>query len=148
MIVTDQKISETTPKTFSLDTGTGCGSLGLKTVWTVYSGLVPMSPKTTPSAPSASAPRAATCRFTVTVLSLSAYLKPWRTTLTNDLAEPADHERMMAFMSELDVIVIHIRAEQAEEYERLFAESELPRWHDYKARGAFLSARISRVAFG
>ncbi len=35
-----------------------------------------------------------------------------------------------------------------EEYERLFAERELPRWRDYKARGAFLSARISRVAFG
>ena len=51
-------------------------------------------------------------------------------------------------MSELDVIVIHIRAEQAAEYERLFAENELPRWRDYKARGAFLSARISRVAFG
>ena len=31
-------------------------------------------------------------------------------------------------MSELDVIVIHIRAEQAAEYERLFAERELPRW--------------------
>jgi hypothetical protein len=51
-------------------------------------------------------------------------------------------------VSELDVIVIHIRADQAEEYERLFAEHELPRWRDYKARGAFLSARISRVAFG
>ena len=51
-------------------------------------------------------------------------------------------------MSELDVIVIHIRAEQAAEYERLFAERELPRWREYKARGAFLSARISRVAFG
>jgi hypothetical protein len=51
-------------------------------------------------------------------------------------------------MSELDVIIIHIRAEQAAEYERLFAERELPRWRDYKARGAFLSARISRVAFG
>jgi len=51
-------------------------------------------------------------------------------------------------MSELDVIIIHIRAEQAEEYERLFAEQELPRWREYKARGAFLSARISRVAFG
>ena len=36
-------------------------------------------------------------------------------------------------MSELDVIVIHIRAEQAAEYERLFAERELPRWRDYKA---------------
>jgi hypothetical protein len=51
-------------------------------------------------------------------------------------------------MSELDVIVIHIRAEQAAEYERLFAERELPRWREYKARGAFTSARISRVAFG
>jgi hypothetical protein len=51
-------------------------------------------------------------------------------------------------MSELDVIIIHIRPEQAEEYERLFAEQELPRWREYKARGAFLSARISRVAFG
>jgi hypothetical protein len=30
-------------------------------------------------------------------------------------------------MSELDVIVIHIRAGQAAEYERLFAERELPR---------------------
>jgi hypothetical protein len=51
-------------------------------------------------------------------------------------------------MSELDVIVIHIRAEQAAEYERLFAERELPRWRAYKERGAFISARISRVAFG
>ncbi|HEY7176820.1 MAG TPA: hypothetical protein VH442_18060 [Micromonosporaceae bacterium] len=51
-------------------------------------------------------------------------------------------------MSELDVIVIHIRADQAEEYERLFAEHELPRWRAFKERGSFLSARISRVAFG
>src|SRR6266566_1472199 len=51
-------------------------------------------------------------------------------------------------MSELDVIVIHIRAEQAPEYERLFAAQELPRWRDHKAQGAFLSARTSRDAFG
>lgn len=51
-------------------------------------------------------------------------------------------------MSELDVIIIHIRAEQAADYERLFAEQELPRWREYKARGAFISARISRIAFG
>ena len=51
-------------------------------------------------------------------------------------------------MSELDVIVIHIRAGQAAEYERLFAERELPRWREYKARGAFISARISCTAFG
>ena len=51
-------------------------------------------------------------------------------------------------MSELDVIVSHIRAEQAAEYERLFAERELPRWREYKERGAFISARIFRAAFG
>jgi hypothetical protein len=51
-------------------------------------------------------------------------------------------------MSELDVIVTHIRAGQAVEYERLFAERELPRWREYKARGAFISVRISRAAFG
>ena len=53
-----QKISETTPYTFCVDTWTRCGSDGLKTVCTVYSGLVPMSPNTTPSAPISSAPRA------------------------------------------------------------------------------------------
>jgi hypothetical protein len=51
-------------------------------------------------------------------------------------------------MSELDVIVIHIRAEQAAEYERLFAERELPRWREYKELGAFISARMFRAAFG
>jgi hypothetical protein len=48
-------------------------------------------------------------------------------------------------MSELDVIVIHIRAEQAAEYERLFAERELAR---VQGAGAFISARIFRAAFG
>jgi hypothetical protein len=55
MIVTDQKISETIPKMLSLVASTGWGSLGLKAIWIVYSGLVPMSPKTTPRAPSARA---------------------------------------------------------------------------------------------
>jgi hypothetical protein len=35
MIVTDQKISEMIPKTLSCVAETGCGSLGLKTVWMV-----------------------------------------------------------------------------------------------------------------
>ena len=73
MIVTDQKISEMIPKMVSCDTLTGCGSLGLKTVWTVYSGLVPMSPKTTPRAPTARAPWPAACRFTLTVSSTLEY---------------------------------------------------------------------------
>ena len=72
MIVTDQKISETIPKMVSCDTLTGCGSLGLKTVCTVYSGLVPMSPKTTPRAPTARVPCAVARRLTVTVTVLAS----------------------------------------------------------------------------
>src|ERR1700760_876751 len=87
MIVTDQKISETTPKMLSRDTLTGCGSLGSNRVCNVNSGLVPMSPKTTPRAPSASAPCAAARRFT---LKVSA---PWsprstRTAGSNVLSQP------------------------------------------------------------
>src|ERR1700753_1705398 len=64
MIVTDKKISEMTPKTLSRATLTGWGSLGSNSVCSVYSGLVPMSPKTTPSAPTANAPCAAARRLT------------------------------------------------------------------------------------
>ena len=66
-IVTDQKISEMIPKMLSSVTLTGCGSAGLKTVWTVYSGLVPMSPKTTPRAPRARAAWAVERRSTLAV---------------------------------------------------------------------------------
>ena len=69
MMVTAQKISEMIPKMLSSDTLTGCGSPGLNTVWTVYSGLVPMSPKTTPRAPTARAPWAAARGLTLTVFS-------------------------------------------------------------------------------
>src|SRR5215472_9980278 len=65
MITTAQTISETTPYTFSVDTGTGCGSDGLNTVCTVYSGLVPISPKTTPKAPSSRAIRVVPCLITL-----------------------------------------------------------------------------------
>jgi len=40
------------------------------------------------------------------------------------------------------------RAEQAAEYERLLAERERPCWREYNERGAFISARIFRAAFG
>ena len=51
-------------------------------------------------------------------------------------------------MSQVNVIVIHVRAEQAEEYEALFAAEELPRWRDYHASGKFLNARFYRSEFG
>jgi hypothetical protein len=86
MIVTDQKISETTPKMLSCDTLTGCGSLGLKTVCTVYNGLVPMSPKTTPSAPTASAPCAVARRLTLKVFAFRTR-QLVRATLTNEPAK-------------------------------------------------------------
>jgi hypothetical protein len=51
-------------------------------------------------------------------------------------------------MSQVNVIVIHIKKKDAAEYERLFAEHELPRWRDYHARGKFISARFFRSQFG
>ena len=51
-------------------------------------------------------------------------------------------------MSQVNVIVIHVRAEQAKEYEELFKQRQLPRWRDYHARGKFLSARFFRAQFG
>ena len=51
-------------------------------------------------------------------------------------------------MSQVNVIVIHVRDKQAAEYEKLFAERQLPRWKDYHARGKFINARIFRSQFG
>jgi hypothetical protein len=51
-------------------------------------------------------------------------------------------------MSEMAVLVIRIRKEQAADYERLFEQEELPRWRDYNRRGLFKRARIFRSAFG
>src|SRR5438094_6761215 len=52
--VSDQNTSDTTPYTSPAVGRTAPLSME-KTVWIAYSGLVPMSPNTTPSAPSASA---------------------------------------------------------------------------------------------
>lgn len=51
-------------------------------------------------------------------------------------------------MTQLNVLVIHIRAEQADEYERLFTEHELPRWRAYQADGKFTRAQLFRTEFG
>ena len=51
-------------------------------------------------------------------------------------------------MSQVNVIVIHVRAKQAKEYEKLFAERQLPRWKDFQARGKFINARFFRSQFG
>ena len=67
MITTDQTISETIPKTFCVDTLTGWGSPGLKTVCSVYSGLVPNPGEPLPRAPIARAAGAVADRLTLTV---------------------------------------------------------------------------------
>jgi len=51
-------------------------------------------------------------------------------------------------MSQVNVIVIHVRAKQAAAYEKLFTERQLPRWRDYHARGKFISARLFKSQFG
>ena len=51
-------------------------------------------------------------------------------------------------MSQVNVIVIHINADRAEEYEKAFEEDELPRWRQYHAEGKFLSGRFYRSQFG
>jgi heme-degrading monooxygenase HmoA len=51
-------------------------------------------------------------------------------------------------MSQVNVIVIHVRKEQAKEFEQLFEQRQLPRWRDYHARGKFINARIFRSQFG
>src|SRR3977135_2175337 len=51
-------------------------------------------------------------------------------------------------MSQVNVIVIHVRAKQAAEYEKLFVDRQLPRWRDYQQRGKFISARFFRSQFG
>src|SRR5262249_27136444 len=105
MIVTDQKISETTPKTFSTDTLTGCGSPGLKTVCSVYSGLVPISPKTTPRAPIASAARAEADRLTLTAPPRQ-HTEPTRANPNQQSRQPAAPQRLLRAKAERQALVV------------------------------------------
>ncbi|TMC36168.1 MAG: hypothetical protein E6J28_10620 [Chloroflexi bacterium] len=48
---------------------------------------------------------------------------------------------------EYTTIVLHVAADKAEEFERLFEQDELKRWDDYTARGRFLEARLIRCSY-
>jgi len=48
---------------------------------------------------------------------------------------------------EYTTIVLHIAAEKAAEFERLFEQDELKRWDDYTARGRFVEARLIRCRY-
>jgi hypothetical protein len=47
-----------------------------------------------------------------------------------------------------NAIVAHIRAAEAEAFERLFADEELPVWRELHADGALVSASLTRVGYG
>ena len=47
-----------------------------------------------------------------------------------------------------NTIVLRIRAEQAAEFEQLFADEEMPIWKDMADQGSLVQASLTRVAFG
>lgn len=51
-------------------------------------------------------------------------------------------------MAQANAIIIRIRADAAQEFERLFEAEELPLWDEFSASGKFLKARLARVRFG
>jgi hypothetical protein len=51
-------------------------------------------------------------------------------------------------MAQANAIIIRIRKEQQEEFERLFEAEELPIWDEFVSAGKFLAARLARVEYG
>jgi hypothetical protein len=51
-------------------------------------------------------------------------------------------------MPQGNAIIVRIRADAADEFERLFEEEELPIWDEFVSNGTFLKARLVRVGFG
>jgi quinol monooxygenase YgiN len=51
-------------------------------------------------------------------------------------------------MTQANGIVLRIRPDKADEFERLFAEEEIPIWDEFSERGKFLIARLARVEYG
>jgi len=51
-------------------------------------------------------------------------------------------------MSETIAIILRFREENADAFERLFAEEVLPLWHEFKAQGKFIAASLTPVQEG
>ncbi|MEP6681564.1 MAG: hypothetical protein ABJB65_08810 [Chloroflexota bacterium] len=47
-----------------------------------------------------------------------------------------------------NAIVIHVRSDEAEAFEALFAAEELPIWDELHANGTLISASLTRVQYG
>ncbi len=51
-------------------------------------------------------------------------------------------------MAQANAIIVRIRADAAEEFERLFEAEELPIWDEFVSNGSFVAARLARVGYG
>ncbi|MGH2642247.1 MAG: hypothetical protein ACRDGO_11170 [Actinomycetota bacterium] len=51
-------------------------------------------------------------------------------------------------MAQANAIIVRIRADSAEEFERMFEAEELPIWEEFISDGTFLKARLARVEYG
>jgi hypothetical protein len=51
-------------------------------------------------------------------------------------------------MTQANAIIVRIRKEQQEEFERLFEQEELPIWDEFVSEGKFLKARLARIEYG
>jgi hypothetical protein len=51
-------------------------------------------------------------------------------------------------VSQLNVIVLHVDAERADEFLREWEADELPRWRRFHEEGKFLNARLFRADYG
>lgn len=51
-------------------------------------------------------------------------------------------------MAQANAIILRVRVEQADEFERLFEQEEIPLWDEYTAAGKFLKARLARIEYG
>jgi hypothetical protein len=51
-------------------------------------------------------------------------------------------------MAQANAIILRVRAEEAQEFEALFEEEEIPLWDEYTAAGKFLKARLAKIEYG
>ena len=51
-------------------------------------------------------------------------------------------------MSQTNVIILRIKADRADDFERMFREEEVPIWEDFAQRGKLLAGSLTRVRFG
>ena len=51
-------------------------------------------------------------------------------------------------MTQANAIILRIRNEDRDEFERLFEAEEIPLWDEFVSEGKFIAARLAKVEFG